>query len=66
MLTPWKKEIARRSGGSLTIKIHPNLDPVAQYKLAADGELDLSTGLPGYTSEMFPRTSILELPGIPV
>jgi TRAP-type C4-dicarboxylate transport system substrate-binding protein len=64
MLRPWKNEIARSSGGSLTIEIHPNLNPVAQYKFAADGKYDLSTGLTGYTSELFPRTGILELPGI--
>lgn len=64
MLRPWKDEIARRSGGRLTIEIHPNLDPVAQYKFAADGEFDLSTSLPGYTSELFPRTGILKLPGV--
>ncbi len=64
MLAPWGKEIARRSGGSLTIKTHLNLDPVAMYKLAADGKFDLSSSLPGYTSELFPRTGILELPGI--
>ena len=64
MIRPWAREIERRSGGSLTIKIHPNLDPVSQYKFAASGEFDLSTGLTGYTSELFPRTGILELPGV--
>jgi TRAP-type C4-dicarboxylate transport system substrate-binding protein len=64
MLAPWRKEIARRSGGSLMIETHLNLDPVAMYKLAADGEFDLSSSLPGYTSDLFPRTGILELPGV--
>ncbi len=64
VLAPWRKEIARRSGGSLMIETHLNLDPVAMYKLAADGEFDLSSSLPGYTSELFPRTGILELPGV--
>ncbi len=64
MLAPWRKEIARRSGGSLTIKHHPILDALPFYKLAADGEFDLSASLPGYTSELFPRTLILELPGV--
>lgn len=64
MLAPWRKEIARRSGGSLTIKTYPLLKVITHYKLAADGEYDFSSGVTGYTSELFPRTGILELPGV--
>jgi TRAP-type C4-dicarboxylate transport system substrate-binding protein len=60
MLRPWAKEIEKRSGGSLTIKFFPDLDPIGQYEFAASGEYDLSTGLPGYTSELFPRTRMGE------
>jgi TRAP-type C4-dicarboxylate transport system substrate-binding protein len=68
IMRPWAKEIAKASGGSLTVKIYPGgalgKGPVAQFKRAVDGISDISFGLQGFTSKLFPRTGIIELPGM--
>ncbi len=38
--------------------------PKAQYKRAVDGIADVTFGLQGYTSTLFPRTLLVELPGL--
>ncbi len=68
IMRPWTKEIAKLSGGSLTVRIYPGgalgKGPVAQFKRAVDGIADITFGLPGFTSKLFPRTGVIELPGI--
>ena len=68
VMTPWSKEVAKRSNGSLTVRIFPGgalgKGPQAQYKRAADGVADITFGLQGYTSSQFPRTLLVELPGL--
>lgn len=68
IMRPWTKEIAKASGGSLTVKIYPGgalgKGPVAQFKRAVDGIADITFGLQGFTSKLFPRTGIIELPGM--
>ncbi len=68
IMRPWSKEIGKMSGGDLTVKIYPGgalgKGPVAQFKRAVDGIADITFGLPGFTSKLFPRTSVIELPGI--
>lgn len=68
IMRPWTKEIAEASGGALTVKIYPGgalgKGPVAQFKRAVDGIADITFGLQGFTSKLFPRTGIIELPGM--
>lgn len=68
VMRPWGEEVAKRSNGSLTVRIHPGGElgkgPQAQYKRAVDGIADITFGLQGYTSSQFPRTLLVELPGI--
>ena len=68
IMRPWSSEIAKLSGGSLTVRIYPGgalgKGPVAQFKRAVDGVADVTFGLPGFTSQLFPRTGLIELPGI--
>ncbi len=68
IMRPWTKEIAKASGGSLTVKIYPGgalgKGPVAQFKRAVDGIADITFGLQGFTSKLFPRTGLIELPGM--
>ncbi len=68
IMRPWTKEIAKASGGSLTVKIYPGgalgKGPKAQFKRAVDGIADITFGLQGFTSKLFPRTGIIELPGM--
>lgn len=68
VMRPWGKEVAKRSNGSLTVRVYPGGElgkgPAAQYKRAADGVADITFGLQGYTSSLFRRTLLVELPGI--
>lgn len=68
VMRPWTEEVAKLSKGSLTIRIHPagelGKGPPNQYKRAVDGIADITFGLQGYTSTLFPGTLLVELPGI--
>ena len=68
IMRPWSEEIAKKSGGSMTVRIYPGgalgKGPVAQFKRAVDGVADVAFGLPGFTSQLFPRTGMIELPGM--
>ncbi len=68
VMRPWSEEVRKLSKGSLTIRIHPGGElgkgPRAQYKRAVDGIADVTFGLQGYTSSLFPGTLLVELPGI--
>jgi TRAP-type C4-dicarboxylate transport system substrate-binding protein len=70
IMRPWSKQIGKMSSGSLTVKIYPGgalgKGPVAQFKRAVDGVTDIAFGLQGFTSKLFPRTGIIELPGMSV
>ena len=67
-MRPWTKKVQKMSGGSLNIKIFPGgklgKGPRAQYKRAIDGVADLTFGLQGYTSKIFKRTTMVELPAL--
>ena len=56
------------TGGSTKIEIYPSGElgkgPVEQYKRAVSRVAELAYGLPGYTSSVFPRTLLIELPGV--
>ncbi len=68
MMRPWATEVAKLSNGSLRIRIYPGGElgkgPQEQYKRAVDGIADITFGLQGYTSKQFPRTTMIELPGV--
>ncbi len=61
-------DLEAQSGGSVKIEIYPSGElgkgPVEQYKRAASRIAELSYGLPGYTSSIFPKTLLIELPGM--
>jgi len=56
------------TSGSTKIKIYPSGElgkgPVEQYKRAVQRIAEISYGLPGYTSSVFPKTLMIELPGV--
>lgn len=68
LMAPMVQELAKVSGGDLTIRIYPGGElgkgPAAQFKRAVTGVADITFGLHGYTSNLFPRTTLVELPGI--
>lgn len=66
LMQPWAEEVAKRSNGSLTIRIYPSLQlggtPEGQYNQVLSGISDISFFTPGYTPTVFPGTGIAELP----
>lgn len=61
------KEIAKRSGGSLTMKLFPagqlGAGPVQQYKRVVEGVADITFGVSAYTAAIFPKTMLIIPPG---
>ena len=68
LMRPWAAEVAKLSKGSLKIRIYPGGElgkgPQEQFKRAVDGIADITFGLQGYTSKLFPRTTLIELPAV--
>ena len=61
-------DLEEATGGSTKIEIYPSGElgkgPVEQYKRAVSRIAEISYGLPGYTSSIFPKTLLIELPGV--
>jgi len=61
------KEVAKRSNGSLTIKVYPagqlGAGPVQQYKRVVEGVADISFGLQTYSPKIFPKSVLIVPPG---
>jgi TRAP-type C4-dicarboxylate transport system substrate-binding protein len=60
-------ELAKRSNGTLTLKVYPGgqlgAGPVQQYKRAVEGVADIVIGVASYTPELFPNTMLTIPPG---
>ncbi len=61
------EEVAKRSDGSLTIKVYPagqlGAGPVQQYKRVVEGVADIAFGLQTYSPTIFPKTILMVPPG---
>ena len=68
VFAPLAEQVAAATEGEMTIEIYPagelGAGPREQLSRAVDGIADLTFGLPGYTSALFPRVLALELPGL--
>ena len=68
ILTPWAEEVAKATNGEVKVTLYPSMQlggkPPELYRQAVDGVADLVFTLPGYTSPAFPRTQMIELPGL--
>jgi TRAP-type transport system periplasmic protein len=68
IITPWMAEVDKASGGEVKPKLYPSMQlggsPPGLYRQAAEGVVDMVFTLPGYTSPAFPRTQMVELPGL--
>lgn len=68
VFVPWIEMVNEATGGEVSIQIYPagelGAGPVQQYDRAVDGIADITFGLQGYTSSVFPRTLMTELPGL--
>jgi TRAP-type transport system periplasmic protein len=66
--TPFAQHVKKESGGDLTVKLFPagqlGKGPVAQYKRAIEGVADITFIIQGYTATIFPRTVLLNAPGV--
>jgi TRAP-type C4-dicarboxylate transport system substrate-binding protein len=66
VMQPWADEVAKRSNGSLIIKVYPSLQlggtPPGMYNQVLSGVADIAFVTPGYTPTVFPRIGIAELP----
>lgn len=68
ILEPLAAEIAEKSGGELTLSLYPSMQlgggAPQLIRQAYEGTVDMVFSLPGYTSPQFPRTQMIELPGL--
>jgi TRAP-type transport system periplasmic protein len=68
IITPWAAEVEKATGGEVKVTLYPSMQlggkPPELFRQAVDGVADLVFTLPGYTSPAFPRTGIIELPGL--
>ncbi|MDH5749296.1 MAG: TRAP transporter substrate-binding protein [Rhodospirillales bacterium] len=68
VVDPLVNGVKKDSGGELDIKVYPGGElgkgPVEQYVRAINGVADITWGLHGYTSSQFPKSMIVEMPGV--
>ena len=61
-------DLAKETNGEVKIKIYASgalgKGPVEQYQRAVRRIAEISYGLPGYTSSVFPKSLLIELPGV--
>ena len=64
---PWTEEVAKKSNGTLTIRMYPGgalgASPATFQRVKA-GVADIGYSLQGFTSDQFPRTLLLEMPDV--
>jgi TRAP-type C4-dicarboxylate transport system substrate-binding protein len=68
MLEPWARRVEEASGGKVKIEIFPAMSlggrPPELINQVRDGVVDLVWTVNGYTPGLFPRTEVMELPGV--
>jgi len=68
VIEPLANGVKKDSAGALDIKVYPGGElgkgPVEQYVRAINGVADITFGLHGYTSSQFPKSMIIEMPGV--
>jgi len=68
IISPWADEVKEATNGEVIVTLYPAMQlggsPPELIRQARDGVVDLVFTLPGYTSPAFPRTQMIELPGL--
>ena len=68
ILEPFAAQVAEETNGEVTISLFPSMQlggsAAELIRQTSDGTVDMTFSLPGYTSAQFPRTQMLELPGL--
>lgn len=65
VLVPWVEMLEEKSGGRLKVSLFPGSSlckPTEQYNCVEAGLADIAYGIPGWSPNKFPRTSVVELP----
>jgi TRAP-type transport system periplasmic protein len=68
IIMPWATDVEKATDGKVKVTLYPSMQlggkPPELFRQAVDGVADLVFTLPGYTSPAFPRTQMIELPGL--
>ncbi len=68
IIEPLAEQIAEETGGEVTMTLYPSMQLGGKapdlVRQAREGTVDMVFSLPGYTSPQFPRTQMIELPGL--
>ncbi len=68
VFTPFAEKLEEVSGGELSVKQFAggalNSAPPKQYAILLEGVADIAFALPGYTSQLFPITNVVTVPGV--
>lgn len=68
VMEPLGQQLSEETGGALTVRIFPagelSKSPPAQWRSALTGVSDIAFGLPGYTTEEFPRVMLTMSPAL--
>jgi len=68
ILEPMAAAIEAETNGEVTVTLYPSMQlgggAPELIRQAVDGTVDMVFSLPGYTSPQFPRTQMIELPGL--
>tara|TARA_Y100000815_G_scaffold92441_1_gene81443 strand:+ start:33659 stop:34639 length:981 start_codon:yes stop_codon:yes gene_type:complete len=68
LFEPFAEKLAEVSGGEMTVTQYPggalNTAPPKQYSIMLSGVADVVFALPGYTSDLFPKTNVISFPGV--
>jgi len=68
IIEPLAEQIAAETNGEVTLTLYPSMQLGGSapelIRQARDGTVDMVFSLPGYTSPQFPRTQMIELPGL--
>lgn len=67
-VAPWARAVEEASGGRVKIELFPSMTlggrPPELVQQARDGVVDIIWTVNGYTPGQFPRTEVIELPGV--
>lgn len=68
ILVPWAQEVEKATNGEVKVTLYPSMQLGGKapelFRQAVEGVVDIVFTLPGYTSSAFPRTQMIELPGL--
>jgi TRAP-type transport system periplasmic protein len=68
VIVPWAAEVEKATNGEVKVTLYPSMQlggkPPELMRQVSEGVVDATFTLPGYTSAAFPRTQVIELPGL--